>query len=338
LEPVAVLGRPTLINVVSSGRCGTRFFAALIRDQGYVAFHEELTGAPSTEQITSSMDNWFEKTNKEGGAPEIFEGSEILEPYISNVLSITQSNRLFSTYYQGAAGAGLVRQSKTMLSAFLKDPALLFRLKTNKIIVDCNNDLSLCVTDIANACRGNELDHKALVLFRNPIKTIHAIFQRETKNGTRSSSRPKTFHKGSGLEAAANIWKSYYEFFNVLLFQRPDNFKAIELESVVNCTDYLRNAMEYCGLGFDRLRADIFLDRIRKEPLRKSKSLSRRDQLSVRNSDLYLDVDFVFSEKDVENICSIVKEVSADYGIDLSKSTSDYFEYHRKEKYQEAFG
>ena len=132
--------------------------------------------------------------------------------------------------------------------------------------------------------------------------------------------------------------KSYYEFFSVLLVQRPDSFKAIELESAVNCTDYLRNVMEYCGLGFDRCRADIFLDRIRKEPIRKSKTLSRRDQLSVRNSDLYLDFDFVFSEKDVENICSIIEEVSADYEIDLSRSADDYFEYHRKEKYSEAFG
>ncbi len=200
-----------------------------------------------------------------------------------------------------------------------------------RVIFDCQNRLTSATPLIEKAFTGSPINVKYLILFRNPIKTIHAIYEIEHKGSY--STRPRSFSNGdSSVIGAARAWKNTYAMIHDQMMSIGESsFKFVELEQFTASREYVRDVFEFLEVNLDADATVEFARQVQSMPLRSSK------YDSVRNSDLYKDPDYVLSNEEISRILEVIRDVSELYEIDGDLSAQDYLAFHRTEKAEIGF-
>ncbi|MBI3159816.1 MAG: sulfotransferase [Chloroflexi bacterium] len=297
----------TLVRVNSTGRSGTKFLAELFADQGYRAFHENLyAGEPSSAIIEYQKmlgNAWLHDR-----AWYYDHHSNFPVPYYRSVLALFEPTQSIAPRWKIWA-----RRAAQPLPA--------------DTVIDTGNTLTASTPEIDAYFTARGFALRYLILFRNPLKTIHAYYQVE--GSTNYSNRPSTFSAAPDdpVRGAALLWKHFYA---MMLDQRarlgPERFRLVALEEFTRDLDYVQGVFDFLGLTLDRTRAADFLDRVNNAPLRSAKVDD------ARNSDIFHNPEFSFSEEDIERIRPIVAETTAQLGVDLEQAAADYRAFHAEQK------
>lgn len=301
----------TLIQALSTGRTGTKFLSQAFVDQGYNAYHENVyVGEPiaAVYAYTNFLgDLWMQDPAAYYALRDNFSG-----PFVRSVLNEMR--------------ALPARRPWERRKHWLANRLRHLRLKrTNEVLINLGNHMSLTPPLIDRSLADVGVDIKYLILFRNPLRTIHALYKVEDEHAYRH--RPASFFKENGYLAAAHIWKNYYACF---LDQRAklgsERFALLELEHFNQDAEYRRGLFEFLGLSLDSKRLDQFTADTMRAPIRQAKTPS------VRNSDLYKDFAFSFDHQQIDKIVAVIETVAGQLGLDLAQSAADYRLFHREEK------
>lgn len=306
-----------LIRTLSTGRTGTKFVAELFADQGFVAYHESLyLGEPrSAIMLYTHMlgDLW-------NADPESYFAleSDFAKPYtefvLNNLGEETQRDK-----------RSISRPAR--LSVLFSSPE-----NRNKagVIIDTAHITTTATPLIERELKSANIESKYLILFRNPIMTIQAIFIVEgfPKNKKRPYwSRPVSFSRGEGLAAAANVWANTYRLAqDQKRHLGSEKFRLLQLESFSKEEEYAAATFEFLGLQLDRRRFRRFVERELSKPLRSSK------EESARNSHLFHDPNRFFLDSEIRDIFNLIKDVIEVYEIDWDRTVADYRRFHELEK------
>lgn len=301
----------TLIRMLSTGRVGTKFVAGAFADQGYRAFHENLYAGEPSSAIIQYMrmlgDLWMENRDKYYALQ-----SDFAKPYIDTVLEILNTYRRVPT--------------RSLRSFFLRKGIS----GVESVVVHTANVLTLATPIIEKEAGKRGLAIKTLILFRNPLKTIHAIYTVEgpaSAWGDPFHNWPSSFFCDEGVRGAADIWAYTYRLaLDQQSYYGLRRFRVFQLEKFTADQNYAKQIFEFSGLDFDPGRFETFCQTELNKPFRISKVQS------VRNSHLFHNPDFVFSQIEIDAIFEQIKDVIADYEINWEASVKDYLDFHAKEK------
>jgi hypothetical protein len=296
-----------LVRMLSTGRTGTKYMAKVFEDQGYFSVHEDFyAGEPfvAIKHYANMLgDMWMEDPDK------YFElQSNFAQPYVDALSERVKSNQLSDELAKEKRGV-VVHSGHLMTPA---SPLVMRELESRNISV------------------------KHLILLRNPLKTIHAIFTIESEVKRRGQRpyriRPQHFSQDEGYLGAAQIWANSYR---MIADQRnnlgQDLFKVLWLENFSRKVKEAQDIFDFLGLDFDKKRFAALSKQVLENPLRAEKVDS------VRNSDLYIQPDFSFSESQIAEIQKEISDVLEKYKIDWAKNIEEYLEFHAKEKAQLGF-
>lgn len=301
----------TLIQALSTGRTGTNFLSQAFVDQGYNAYHENVyVGEPiaAVHAYTNYLgDLWKQDPQAYYQLRDNFSG-----PFVRSVLNemrVVPARRPWE-------------QRKNWLANRLHH----MRLKrTNEVLINLGNHMSLAPPLIDRSLAEVGVYIKYIILFRNPLRTIHALYKVEEEHAYRH--RPQRFFTGNGYMAAAQIWKHYYACFLDLRDKLgAERFALLELEAFNADATHREGIFDFLGLALDSARLERFIEGTMRAPIRQSKTPS------VRNSDLYKDLDFSFDDQQMDEIAQAIEPVASQLGIDLAKSLIEYRTFHREEK------
>lgn len=308
-----------LIRVLSTGKTGTKFLANLFADQGYPSYHEDLYfGEPysaTTLYLSMLGDLW-----KQDRAAYYALQSDFAKPYVRTVAEHLEANRTNKTPKRWRAVIGGEKENE----------------KRGHVIHTAHN-LTPATPLIERELEKTGLQSRNLILFRNPLKTIHAIYLVEGKFREDQAAyrmRSPSFSDGDeGFIGAANVWANLYR---MAVDQRrhfgQEKFRVVELEQFSTDLNYASQIFEFTGLSFDAQRFQRFSRQELAKPLRAAKVDS------ARNSHLFHNPDFVFSEKQISDIKVQIDDVFQDYGINWDLSVQDYMDFHTREKARLGFG
>lgn len=309
-----------LVRMLSTGRAGTKFIAGAFADQGYISYHEDLyIGEPTSAvrlYIHMLGDLW--KSDKE----KYFSlESNFAQPYVRVV-----SEKLNT--YQEEVYQPVTKKIRDALVSQKAKPKPGYVIHTAHI-------LTAATPLIEQELKRAGIQSSNLILLRNPLRTIHALYVVE--GGLVKGERPyrmfsASFSGDETFIGAADIWANTYRMaFDQKEHFGQDKFRILELETFSMDTDYAANIFEFIGLNFDLLRYKNFAKRELNIPLRSSK----RD--SIRNSHVFHKPNFVFSSKEIQQIYAQIQDVVELYDIDWENCVEEYQQFHTKEKSQLGF-
>lgn len=305
-----------LVRVLSTGRAGTKFIANAFADQGYRAYHEGLyAGEPTSALILYTRmlgDMWFQ----ESGKYYSFD-SNFATPYIA---AVQEALELDSAGIADPKNSGrLARLRKGKLSA-----------ASQKAVIDSGHRLSTATPLIEREGARVGLEIKYLILFRNPLRTIHGLFKVESQPGMMAGpyrNRPASFSESGDYLGAADIWANTYRMAqDQRMHLGEERFALLDLDRFNFDEEYIEQIFAFLKLDFDKQRFSAFANQVLKQPLRSTK------HDSARNSHIFHDPEFSFSNKQIAQIYERVKDVLDLYGIDWSKVVGDYQRFHAIEK------
>jgi hypothetical protein len=301
-----------LIRVLSTGKTGTKFLSEAFADQGYHSFHEDLyLGEPYsavTQYLHMLGDLW--KADREAYYQL---HSDFAEPYVRAVGEAIDSS-------QAAV------KSRTAWSR-------LFGADESKrgYVIHTAHNLTPATPLIERELEKAGIQARTLVLYRNPLKTIHAIYLVEGKfreDQTAFRMRPPSFSEGeTGFLGAASVWANLYAMaLDQSRHYGVEKFHLLELERFSSEFEYAQQIFGFTGLEFDGDRFRKFSQQELSKPLRAAKVDS------ARNSHLFHNPDFVFSAEQISQIQTRLSQVVIDYGIDWDRCVVDYLTFHASEK------
>lgn len=307
-----------LVRVLSTGRTGTKFITSAFQNQEHAAFHEEIyAGEPSSAIIEymkflASMwrarpDQYFAYDSNYG------------EFYVRSVMH---------SFAQCERHPGRFEPGRRSIARRLRDG--LFS-KPCDFILDAQNRLTPATPLLHRHLVEMGIDVNYIILLRNPVKTIHAIYMVEGANGY--GHRAPEFCGGDhSYVGAARVWSNTYDLIHD---QRTrlgsDKFFVLQLERFAAGTEDVERLFNFLGISFDRPRFDDFRNSVNRAPLRAAKTDSQR------NSDLFRDPEFSFSSSQIEEICATSQETAAAYGLDMVAAAEDYRRFHGEEKKKLSF-
>ena len=305
---------PLLIRMLSTGRVGTKFVAAAFATQGYRAFHENLyEGEPSSaiiQYVRMLGDMWRNNRNQYFALE-----SDFARPYIDAVLTQLVTPR---SEQRG-------RFQKWFSAGNEKMP----------VVIHTGHRLTPATPLVERESKKRELSVKTLILFRNPLKTIHAIYTVENSSspwGGPYHNRPPTFFYGAGPTAAAEIWaNTYLMAYDQVQTLEGNVWQMLNLERFNTDGSYVRDLFDFLGLRFDQEKYVEFVHQILHQPLRSSKIES------ARNSHIFHNAHFYFSDHQIAEIYSRVKEAVNVYEFDWERIVHEYKVFHEQEKKQIGF-
>jgi hypothetical protein len=295
-----------LIRALSTGRTGTKFLAEAFRNQGYNSQHEELyAGEPHV--ALHAYANYLGDTWAANPDDYFAHKSGFAKVYLRSV----------NAEFEKMAG----EQKRTGLRKLIdKDQVL-----RNDVLLDWNNGLVLFTPLIHREASEQGFDSKYLILYRNPLKTVHAIFKVEGSGNY--AHRPSTFSQGADYLGAARVWARYYML--MLDMERelgPSNFAHMDLETFSSSAENRQRIANFLGLGWDEKKFERFQKAELDKPLRSEKTPS------ARNSDLYKDKEFSFSDDQLLEIVEIVRPALKRLELDESQIVRDYRNFHDQHK------
>lgn len=297
----------TLVRMLSTGRSGTKFMAKVFEDQGYFSVHEDFyAGEPFV--AVKHYANWLGDLWLEDKQRYFALDSNFAEPYVGGVAKALLENRKRQDIDED-------KRQVVVHSGHLMTPA----------------------TPLVT----RELDKQAiavrhLILMRNPLKSIHAIYTIESEVGKAGHRpyriRPQRFAKDGGYLGAAQIWANTYR---MIADQREqfgkDAFKLVWLSDFSGEPALARKVFDFLGIAFNEKLFISFTERVLNKPLRSKK------EESIRNSDLYIAPDFSFDEAQIKAIFAEIDDVLDVYDIDWQSNVSEYVDFHQQEKTRMGF-
>ncbi len=311
-----------LIRVLSTGKTGTKFLSNIFADQGYSSYHENLyIGEPYsavTHYLHMLSDLW--KQDKEAYYAL---QSDFAKPYVGAVAELIEPG-----------GGDNVRP----WSRVLRRANDAKREKGNRgTVIHTAHNLTPATPLIERELEKTGIKSHTLILFRNPLKTIHALYLVEgkfTKDQVAYRMRPPSFSEGDeGVLGAASVWANLYQ---MAMDQRRhyglEKFQLLDLERFSGDLEYTSRAFESAGLQFDGDKFRKFSQQELNKPLRAAKVDS------ARNSHLFHNQDFVFSKDEIEIIHARIIDVLQEYEIGWERCVEDYLDFHAREKARLGFG
>jgi hypothetical protein len=299
--------------VLSTGRVGTKFLTEVLVNQGHAAFHEEIySGEPSCAIIEymkflasmwrSEPDTYFDHDSDYG------------EFYTRSVRYSFELCRRNPGRFEGTRRSLLRRLHDRVWH------------KPCNFILDAQNRLTPATPILDRYLKKAGIDTGYVILLRNPIKTIHAIYVVESTTGY--DHRSPLFSRGERTPiGAAWIWRNTYEMIHD---QRnrlgAGRFFVVELESLNRCSNRAAELFQFLGVPFHAERFEAYRDRVVSKPLRADKYSSER------NSDLFRAPEFVFSAAEIDEIMDIVRPMASVFHIDLAEARESYSRFHDEEK------
>lgn len=292
----------SLIRVLSTGRTGTRFLASLFSELGFNAYHEDFyAGEPGVALHAY--------TNLLG------------DMWIKNPAQYFQFHSSFADVYMKTllSQFGPVHEA----SPFWKRPKR--NLASKNFVIECGHNMTLATPLIHAQLQKFEIAPKYFILYRNPLRTIHALFKAESAQGY--PYRPSGFHQSDGMVGAAEIWKnSYLHILDLRDKLGAEYFHLLDLQDFTDNLVRTREAFDFAGIGLDQQAFVKFRSKFSNEPIRTSK------YETIRNSDLFRDLDFVFDQQQIDEINLIIDPVLKAFSIKAKAMVEDYKRFHENEK------
>lgn len=304
-----------LIRMLSTGRVGTKFVAAVFADQGYRAFHENLyhgePGSAIIQYLRMLGDLWVRDRESYYALD-----SDFAQPYIRAVFDALTPQKL---------GGWLKRKGSY-------DPADI----KNHVVIHSGHRLSTATPLIEKEASKQELDVMTIILFRNPLKTIHAIYTVEGQTRNLEGPyrmRPELFFSNGSPIGAAEIWANTYRMAQDHSTRlAKDRYTPLNLERFSTDINYARQIFASLGLPFQEIKFHAFVQQLLNKPLRETKTDD------ARNSHIFHDPDFSFSDNEIREIYPLIKEVLDIYSLDWDVIVEEYKTFHKLEKQQIGFG
>jgi hypothetical protein len=295
-----------LIRALSTGRTGTKFLADAFLDQGYNSHHEDLyAGEPHV--ALHAYANFLGDLWSASPADYFAHQSGFAKVYLRTV-----SAEFEKAEAEGNSRAGLV--------GLLNKGAL-----RKDVLLDWNNGLVLFTPLIDREAVAQNIDCKYLILYRNPLKTIHAIFKVEGQGNY--AHRPASFPGTANHMGAARVWAHYYELMIDMKRQLgAERFVEVDLENFSKSSEERERVANFLALDWNEKRFEKFQKAELDKPLRSEKTPSSR------NSDLYKDKQFSFSDEEIAEIVGVVEPLLAQFGIDEQRMIEDYKFFHSQQK------
>jgi hypothetical protein len=299
----------TLIRMLSTGRVGTKFVAAVFAGQGYHAFHENLyhgePGSAIIEYIRMLGDMWMRDREK------YYEfDSDFAKPYISTVLDS------FATVDRGGWSKRIFSQSSTNTS--------------DQVLIHSGHRLTTATPLIEKEAARNDLIVKTLILFRNPLKTIHALYTVESPSSALDGPYRKwasSFFANETFLGAAQIWaNTYLMAYDQSVRLADGGYQLLDLERFSNDVNYAKGIFLYLGLVFHEEKFISYVSDILSQPLREAKVDS------ARNSHIFHNPDFSFSDKEIQQIHDQIEKPLKIYDLDWKEIVENYKSFHEREK------
>lgn len=304
----------TLVRVLSTGRAGTKFLSGAFAAAGFKSYHEDLyAGEPSSALIEYTRylgDLWF---NRREFYYEL--DSNFVNPYLRTVhteLGLTASAPEANGWLARLIG------SRPSLAA--------------DVLVDCSHLLALATPIIVRRLDDTQVSLKQIILYRNPLKMIHAIYKVEN-HPQGYLVRPASFAEGQmGIPGAAKVWlNSYRHIYDLYRHYNGEGFVFLDLEKFSHEPGYAVKTLGALGLEGDLMALGNYIQAVQQEPIRTWK------YDTARNSDLYKDPEFVFTEAQADEILESIKELAEPYQLDLAACRAEYFHFHFEKKQQLEF-
>ena len=133
----------------------------------------------------------------------------------------------------------------------------------------------------------------------------------------------------TGYVAAANIWKNTYSMFLQKLADSVNKkCLLLNIENLNKDHSSILPLFDFLGENFNGDIANRRQDKI----VSKRGFRSFKDPNDIRNSDLYVDKSFYFSQKEIDQILPIILDTADKMKIDVKESADEYLEFHRNEK------
>lgn len=311
----------TFIRMLSTGRTGTKFVAAVFSDQGYRAFHENLyhgePGSAVIQYVRMLGDLWVQDKEKYYALD-----SDFARPYLDAVLKAMEpeNNRPRSN------------TPRTWIRDlfFHKEPG-----QADHFIIHSGHRLTTATPIIEKEAAKREVATKTLILFRNPLKTIHALYMVESAPyGVEGPyrMRPSAFFSDGTYLGAADIWANTYLMAHDQSGRLANGgYRLLNLERFSRDVDYVAKLFDFLGLAFHENRFKAFAEKTLERPLRASKVDS------PRNSHIFHDPSFVFSDEQIENIYDRTKSAVELYDLNWEEVVDEYRVFHEHEKLQIGF-
>ena len=281
--------KSTLLRINSTGRTGSNFLAHYFKFLGYESYHENFR---KFLPIDSEAYNFFQ--------------AELMEMWNIDPVDFHKIDFSFPSQYLKAFQRRMLYQN------------LLPR--KGGLLVDSDNTTTPSTLFLAEEMQKHGITFKCLTLFRNPFKTIHAIYLVERKGGYLYRAR-SIFSSPNNIIRAAEIWRSTYQM--CLDFEKvyPINFFRINIEEFGDI-ELVRSMHEFVGVNLDTNKYNRFVQLSNKNGLRKSKSPS------IKNSDLFHDPGFVFNSEELDKIEEIVYSAASSLGLDVGSEREKYVDFH----------
>lgn len=304
----------TLVRFLSTGRAGTKFIASVFADQGYPSYHEDLYVGEPGEAVMLYVhmlgDMWMEDREKYFA----FESS-FVKPYVRTVLEkLTPEPQGGDRLPRWLGGASKPDEKPV----------------PHGVLIHTAHLLTTATPLIERELSGTGIITKNLILIRNPLKTIHALYMVEsahTESQRPYRMRPESFSRDAGFLGAANVWANTYRIaYDQSQALDSQRFKKLELEAFSRDSQYAAEIFDFMGLDFDSNRFTKFAQQTLERPLRSAK------YDSARNSHIFHNPDFMFSNEEIAAIHSRVKDVLEAYAIDWHAAVEEYRHFHLKEK------
>jgi hypothetical protein len=290
-----------LVRMLSTGRNGTNFMARLFADQGYLSFHEDLyTGEPII--ALHHYLGWLGDQWKADDPVHYKVKSSFVRPYVREVKQWMKK--------------------KNSRVKNLKD----------RVVVHSDHRLTHATPLVLRELAEQGIAVKHLILIRNPLRTIHAIYVVEGKShsGLREYRiRPQSFYSEEGVLGAAQIWANTYRMIadHVSHFGE-ELFYILQLEEFSNQAESAKAVFDFLELPFDAARFSAFTQQALAKPLRNAK------QETERNSDLFRDPNYVIPESELNQIGAEIQDVLERFGRNWEADLADYKQFHAREKGQ----
>jgi hypothetical protein len=299
----------TLVRMLSTGRVGTKFVAAVFAAQGYHSFHENLyhgePGSAITHYIRMLGDMWV---NEREAYYELV--SDFARPYIEAIFDSIPSV-----------------EDKGLFKKLFTQNAL---KQIDQVVVHSGHRLTAATPLVEKEATKNNLKVKTIILIRNPLKTIHALY---TVEGSPAGSdgpyrmRPPSFFDQGKILGAAQIWANTYLMAHDQSIRMANgSYQILNLERFNHDIDHVREVFTFLNLPFQLTNFQKFVEGVLDQPLREAKVDS------ARNSHIFHNPEFSFSDKEIQQIHSQIEKPLEIYGLDWKEIVDDYKSFHEREK------
>jgi hypothetical protein len=195
-----------------------------------------------------------------------------------------------------------------------------------QIVFDCSTFLTTLTPPLHHALTAQNYQVKYLILLRNPLQTIHSLYVAESER--HFVKRPRSFWTDGNpanvdldpMIASANFWKNTYKLIDELRHRYdPDNFLEVQLHDFTWNQTYLQAVCKFLDVPLDIDKWTAFRDSVMHEPKRKA-----YNHESIRNSHLYHDPNFAFSDAQMQAILQNISDVMAIYNLDAEQCIEEY--------------